>query len=92
MEDERDWRTQGNCRTADVDQMFAPGVAQNTAKAVCNGCPVRPECLTYALDHREWFGVWGGMTERERRTLLRRHPTATSWRQILQSAPERQAS
>lgn len=53
---------------------------------MCTGCHVRTECLADALDNRVEFGVWGGMTERERRTLLRRRPTVRSWRALLQSA------
>ncbi|SOR76592.1 Transcriptional regulator WhiB4 [Streptomyces chartreusis NRRL 3882] len=60
--------------------------AQNRAKAVCTGCPVRTECLADALDNRVKFGVWGGMTARERRALLRRLPTVTSWRRLLETA------
>jgi hypothetical protein len=52
------------------------------------GCSVRTECLADALDNRVEFGVWGGMTERERRALLRRRPNITSWRQMLQTAQE----
>ncbi|WP_241193525.1 WhiB family transcriptional regulator, partial [Streptomyces sp. ADI96-15] len=52
----------------------------------CTGCPVRTECLADALDNRVEFGVWGGMTERERRALLRRRPTVTSWRRLLETA------
>ena len=55
--------------------LFVQGAAQNRAKAVCMRCPVRTECLADALDNRIEFGVWGGMTERERRALLRRRPT-----------------
>ncbi|MFB7600769.1 WhiB family transcriptional regulator [Streptomyces sp. NPDC056160] len=66
--------------------MFAEGAAQNGAKSVCYHCPVRVECLAYALDQRMEYGVWGGMTERERRALLRRHPDVASWRQILGKA------
>ena len=47
---------------------------------MCTGCPVRLECLADALDNRMDFGVWGGMTERERRALLRRRPEVRSWR------------
>lgn len=66
-----DWSAQAACRTADPDELFVQGAAQNRAKAVCTGCPVRTECLADALDNRVEFGVWGGMTERERRALLR---------------------
>jgi WhiB family redox-sensing transcriptional regulator len=50
------------------------------------GCPVRTECLADSLDNRVEFGVWGGMTERERRALLRRRPNVTSWRRLLETA------
>lgn len=43
---------------------------------------VRLDCLTHALDNREEYGVWGAMTERERRALLRRRPATTSWAEI----------
>ncbi|WP_121711829.1 WhiB family transcriptional regulator [Streptomyces sp. E5N91] len=72
------WVDRGPCRTQ-PEKMFAEGIAQNEAKAVCAACPVRLECLAYALDHREQYGVWGAMTERERRALLRRRPEVTSW-------------
>jgi WhiB family redox-sensing transcriptional regulator len=50
------------------------------------GCQVRTECLADALDNGVEFGVWGGMTERERRALLRRRPNVTSWRLLLEAA------
>ncbi len=50
------------------------------------GCAVRTECLADALDHRVEFGVWGGMTERERRALLRRRPDVLSWWKLLDAA------
>ncbi|MGV9937173.1 WhiB family transcriptional regulator [Streptomyces olivaceoviridis] len=80
-----DWVDQGLCR-AQPDRMFAEGAAQNEAKAVCAACPVRLDCLAYALDHREEYGVWGAMTERERRALLRRRPAVTSWAEIFRAA------
>jgi WhiB family transcriptional regulator, redox-sensing transcriptional regulator len=74
------------CRTTSTDEMFAPGAAQTHAKRICQACPIRTECLADALDHRIEFGVWGGMTERERRALLRRRPHVTSWHQLLTRA------
>jgi WhiB family transcriptional regulator, redox-sensing transcriptional regulator len=81
-----DWSEQGLCRTADPDDLFVEGAAQNRAKALCGGCEVRTECLAYALDQRIEHGIWGGMTERERRALLRRRPTVSSWRRLLETA------
>jgi WhiB family redox-sensing transcriptional regulator len=83
-----DWTSQAACRGADPDSLFVQGAAQNRVKAVCMGCPVRTECLADALDNRVEFGVWGGMTERERRALLRRRPNVTSWRGLLETALE----
>lgn len=83
-----DWTSDAACRGSDPDTLFVQGAAQNRAKAVCMGCSVRTECLADALDNRVEFGVWGGMTERERRALLRRRPNVTSWRNLLQTAQE----
>ncbi|HUW16754.1 MAG TPA: WhiB family transcriptional regulator [Actinomycetes bacterium] len=83
-----DWSAQAACRATDPDALFVQGAAQNRAKALCLGCPVRTECLADALDNRIEFGVWGGMTERERRALLRQRPSVTSWRLLLQVARE----
>jgi WhiB family redox-sensing transcriptional regulator len=80
-----DWAPLGRCAKSDPDALFVQGAAQQTAKIVCQGCPVIAECLADALDNRTEFGVWGGMTERERRALLRRRP-GSSWRTILETA------
>ncbi|GLX22420.1 WhiB family transcriptional regulator [Streptomyces lavendulae] len=85
-EDRETWGEGAACRTADPDELFVEGAAQNKAKAACTGCPVRTECLAHALDHRIEHGIWGGMTERERRALLRRRPLVTSWRRLLEAA------
>jgi WhiB family redox-sensing transcriptional regulator len=82
------WAAQAACRTSDPDTLFVQGAAQNRAKAICSGCVVRTDCLADALDNRVEFGVWGGMTERERRALLRRRPNVTSWRNLLQTAQD----
>ncbi|WP_327350465.1 WhiB family transcriptional regulator [Streptomyces sp. NBC_01304] len=80
------WEERAACRTADPDELFVAGAAQSDAKRICGACEVKTECLAYALDERIEFGVWGGMTERERRALLRRRPTVTSWRTLLRTA------
>lgn len=68
------WQDRALC-TQVGGQMFFPGKgdAQTTrdAKKLCRGCEVIGECLDYAIEHRERFGVWGGRSERERRKLMR---------------------
>jgi WhiB family redox-sensing transcriptional regulator len=81
-----EWISVAACRGTNPDELFVQGAAQNRAKAVCMTCRVRTECLADALDHRVEFGVWGGMTERERRALLRRRPDVRSWREVLEHA------
>jgi WhiB family redox-sensing transcriptional regulator len=80
------WASRGACRDIDPESLFVVGAAQHKAKSICMGCPVRIDCLADALDSRAEFGVWGGMTERERRTLLRRRPDVTSWRAFFRTA------
>lgn len=80
-----DWGNHGKCKSTDADALFIEGKAQNDAKAVCIGCPVVAECLADALDNRTDHGVWGGMTERERRALLRQNPNVKSWTNMLQA-------
>lgn len=80
-----DWAGQGRCSSSDPDALFVQGKEQRLAKVVCRGCPVIAECLADALDNRTPFGVWGGMTERERRALLRSRPDVTSWTSLIQS-------
>lgn len=78
ISDERPWVVFGACREADPD-LFFPTTREETeqALAVCASCPVRPECLEYALEAGERFGIWGGLTEKRRRKLAgRRRRTA----------------
>ena len=81
-----DWAGRGSCVQADPDALFVRGAAQQVAKVVCQKCPVIAECLADALDNRTEFGVWGGMTERERRAMLRRHPNVPSWWNLFNTA------
>jgi WhiB family transcriptional regulator, redox-sensing transcriptional regulator len=73
LEDEdRSWQDQANCLGVDPDLFFPErGASTREAKEVCRGCVVREECLEYALSHGEKFGIWGGLSERERRRLRR---------------------
>ena len=80
------WPSQAACRSGNPDALFVQGAEQKVAKRICRNCPVRYECLADALDNRIEFGVWGGMTERERRALLRRHPLVSSWRKVFEAA------
>jgi WhiB family redox-sensing transcriptional regulator len=70
---------QANCLGCDPDLFFpARGESCADAKAVCRGCRVRVECLEYALALGEKHGIWGGLSERERRRLRRRRASARS--------------
>jgi WhiB family transcriptional regulator, redox-sensing transcriptional regulator len=80
------WRVAARCRTIDADGLFVTGARQREARQFCRTCPVRTECLAHALDQRIEFGVWGGMTERERRALLRARPEVGSWAELLADA------
>ena len=80
------WASSALCQKSAPDELFVRGAEQHRAKAVCAACPVRAECLAEALDNQIEWGVWGGLTERERRALLRKRPNVTSWRHLLETA------
>lgn len=66
------WRDEAACRGADVDEFFPErGDSLLAARRLCAGCTVRDECLEFALTHSIKFGVWGGLSERERRGIRR---------------------
>jgi WhiB family transcriptional regulator, redox-sensing transcriptional regulator len=70
--EDRGWQARANCMGVDPDLFFPErGASTREAKEVCRGCVVREDCLEYALDNGEKFGIWGGMSERERRRLRR---------------------
>lgn len=81
------WVAKARCRSADPDELFVRGAAQRRAAVICRGCPVVTECLADALDNEIEFGVWGGMTERQRRALLKQHPEVQSWSEFLTRRP-----
>ena len=66
------WQDEANCLGVDPDLFFPErGASTREAKEVCRGCVVREECLEYALVNGEKFGIWGGLSERERRRMRR---------------------
>lgn len=72
VSDEEAWRNDAVCSQTDPESFFPEkGGSTRDAKKICLSCDVRVECLRYALDHDERFGIWGGLSERERRRLSR---------------------
>ena len=70
--DPKDWKSRANCMGVDPDLFFPErGMSTREAKEVCRGCVVREDCLEYALANGEKFGIWGGLSERERRRIRR---------------------
>lgn len=70
---DRQWQDQANCLGVDPDLFFPErGASTREAKEVCRGCVVKQDCLEFALANGEKFGIWGGLSERERRKLRRK--------------------
>lgn len=66
------WQDLANCLGVDPDLFFPErGASTREAKEVCKGCVVRGDCLEFALANGEKFGIWGGLSERERRRIRR---------------------
>ena len=75
--DEQGWQLYANCLGVDPDLFFPErGASTKEAKSVCKGCVVREDCLEYALANGEKFGIWGGLSERERRRIRRQRALA----------------
>ena len=68
------WMAEGNCRNYPPAVFFpSDGVGVDRARKICNqDCPVKEQCLDYAIDNRIEHGVWGGCSERERRRIIKR--------------------
>lgn len=75
--DELAWQDYANCRGADTDLFFPErGASTRQAKAICAACEVRWECLDFAIEQGEKFGIWGGLSERERRKIRKQRALA----------------
>ena len=73
------WMNAGNCRSISPSVFFpSDGVGVEVARQICQTCPVKQQCLEYAIHHRIDHGVWGGASERERRRIARRRRVAAS--------------
>jgi WhiB family redox-sensing transcriptional regulator len=70
---EPDWTVRALCAQTDPEAFFPEkGGSTREAKQICSGCEVRAECLEFALHNDERFGIWGGLSERERRRMRKR--------------------
>jgi WhiB family transcriptional regulator, redox-sensing transcriptional regulator len=93
LEAEARWQDRAACKGMDPTIFFGPEHTEvvkekrdreEAAKAVCRTCPVNQECLEHALESKEAYGIWGGLTELERKALLRRRASSNV---VLASAP-----
>lgn len=81
--DDLSWQDAAGCRGADQDLFFPErGASTRKAKAICAACPVREECLEFAIRHGERFGIWGGLSERERRKIRRQRALTARRRRV----------
>lgn len=80
---DQDWRAHAACARIDPDLWFSPGAIEHKqAKRVCRDCDVRAQCLAYAMEKPVDHGIWGGLTERERRRI-RRQARGRDWRSAI---------
>lgn len=74
------WRLSANCAQTDPELFYPePGESLDPARKICASCPVAKECLNWALKHEEWYGVWGGLSEKQRRNLA----NGKGWQQCI---------
>lgn len=84
------WEDNAACRTADPEIFFPDkGGSTREAKAICATCPVATQCADYALEHDERFGIWGGLSKRERRRLRDRGITGDQLHAAVNQARQR---
>jgi len=75
------WQDFANCRGADPDLFFPErGASTRTAKGICRECSVQVECLEFAIVSSEKFGIWGALSERERRKIRKERRIAAEQR------------
>jgi WhiB family redox-sensing transcriptional regulator len=83
-----DWMAEGLCAQTDPEAFFPDkGGSVRHGKRICDDCLVMAECLDYALEHDERFGIWGGLSERERRVLRKQRKRALTKQALTGEAP-----
>ena len=83
VDDDQSWVAKALCASYEPDALFVQGATQRQVRLRCLQCEVRLECLADALESEANFGVWGGLTERERRAMLRHFDGVSDWREWL---------
>jgi WhiB family redox-sensing transcriptional regulator len=74
---DQNWRAEGLCSSSNPDLWFSVGAIEHKhAKNICRACPVQSQCLRYAMEAPVEHGIWGGLTERERRRVRRKQDSA----------------
>ena len=86
--DDQSWVARALCASIEPDALFVQGASQRQIRLRCYECEVRLECLADALESEANYGVWGGLTERERRAILRHYPHAEDWLEWLRSSDD----
>lgn len=95
------WMIRAKCREVDdPDTIFFPNTKRGVrtdaraAKKICHDCPVRQHCLVYSVVHREPRGVWGGLTETERRSIPReiKRRMREAWKELHPAIPQRRVT
>ena len=82
------WADHAKCASEDADALFATSSAQREMRDICQDCPVRIYCLADALQSNMRYGLWGGLTERERRQLLRAKPNYPDWYESIMTSSD----
>lgn len=86
--EDHNWVSKALCATYEPDALFVQGASQRQVRVRCIQCEVRLECLADALQSEANFGVWGGLTERERRAILRQYADVQNWWEWLNTSSD----
>ena len=87
-DDDHSWVSRALCAGYEPDALFVQGASQRQVRQRCLMCEVRIECLADALQSGANYGVWGGLTERERRAMQRHYPDIDDWLDWLRNSDD----